>query len=181
MFTARDSRGGAYPGIFRGTDQTIDSVIYPGDTLFGSTLNCLQSRGVINNMDQIAFTYELANGTLGVAVATERVIVDVTIDILADTITPKTKWINCRIWPPDGYSYADIDVESILLEWEIPVSRYSFNEKKQRLIVKFPASGLNLEPNPDPLELAVSGELIDGAVFEGSDFVQVVKKGGKKN
>jgi len=45
------------------------------------------------------------------------------------------------------------------------------------LVVKFPTSGLTLEPGP--LELTVSGELTDGTTFEDSDTVEVIEKGGK--
>ena len=105
--------------------------------------------------------------------------IDATIDILADTITLKTKWITCHIWPPSGYNVADIKPDSILLEGGILAVRPSIRKKKQILVAKFPASDLNLQTGPR--ELFVRGELTDGTPFVGSDFVTVVTKGGKKN
>lgn len=56
-------------GIFTGPDPIADKVISEGDPLFGSTVNgVLFSRG-LNNLNQIAFEYFLANGTRGLAVA----------------------------------------------------------------------------------------------------------------
>ena len=105
--------------------------------------------------------------------------IDATIDILADTIRLKTKWITCKIWPPAGYNVADIKPDSILLEGGILAVRPSIRKKKQILVAKFPASDLNLQIGPR--ELFVRGELTDGTPFVGSDFVTVVTKGGKKN
>ena len=105
--------------------------------------------------------------------------IDATIDILADTIRLKTKWITCHIWPPAGYNVADIKPDSILLEGGILAVRPSIRKKKQILVAKFPASDLNLQTGPR--ELFVRGELTDGTPFVGSDFVTVVTKGGKKN
>ncbi len=105
--------------------------------------------------------------------------IDATIDILADTITLKTKWVTCHIWPPAGYDVADIKPDSILLEGGILAVRTSIRKKKQILVAKFPASDLNLQTGPR--ELFVRGELTDGTPFVGSDFVTVVTKGGKKN
>jgi len=105
--------------------------------------------------------------------------IDATIDILAETITLKTKWITCHIWPPAGYNVTDIKPDSILLEGGILAVRPSIRKKKQILVAKFPASELNLQTGPR--ELFVRGELTDGTPFVGSDFVTVVTKGGKNN
>lgn len=108
--------------------------------------------------------------------------IEATIDIVADTITPKTKWITCHIWLPEGYDVTLINPNSIRLEETIPAVRTSVRRKQQMLVANFPRAELNLEPNPDPLQLTVSGELTDETPFVGNDFVMVVeKKGGKKN
>jgi len=102
------------------------------------------------------------------------------IDLVADTITPKTKWITCHILLPKGYDVADIKPDSILLEGTIPAIRTSVRRTQQMLVAKFPAAELNLEPSPEPRELTVSGELTDETLFEDSDFITVVEKGGGK-
>lgn len=56
-------------GIFTGPDPIANKVISQGDSLFGSTVSgVLFSRG-LNNLNQIAFEYSLANGTRGIAIA----------------------------------------------------------------------------------------------------------------
>lgn len=101
----------------------------------------------------------------------------VVIDIVHDTISNKTKWITCHIWPSEGYYVEDIITDSILLNGFIQPVRIFVNSKKQELVVKFPTSELNLDPGI--LDLTVSGELYNGATFEVTNFVDVVKKGGK--
>jgi len=100
------------------------------------------------------------------------------IDIVPETITTKTKWITCHIWPPDGYDVTQINQDSIRLKDDIPPVRTSIRKKQQMLVVKFPTSGLS-PLVPGPLELTVTGELTDTTPFEGTDSVEVVKKGGK--
>lgn len=100
------------------------------------------------------------------------------IDIVPDTITTKTKWITCHIWPPDGYDVTQIVPDSIRLNVDIQPVKTSIRKKQQMLVVKFPTSGLQpLEPGP--LDLTVIGELNDATTFEVTDSVEVVRKGGK--
>jgi hypothetical protein len=100
------------------------------------------------------------------------------VDVTADTITPRTRSITCNIRPPDGYSVTDIVVESIRLQGTVSPTSTSVR-KGQMLVVKFPTTGLNLQPGD--LVLTVTGQLTDGASFQGSDTVTVVeKKGGHK-
>ena len=101
----------------------------------------------------------------------------VVVEIVHDTISNKTKWITCHIWPSEGYYVEDIIKDSILLNGHIQPVRIFVNNKKQELVVKFSTSELTLDPGT--LDLTVSGELNNGATFEVTDFVEVVKKGGK--
>jgi len=107
--------------------------------------------------------------------------VSATLDIVADTITQKTKWITCHLRLPD-HDIADVDLDSIQLGGDISAVRASVREKQQMLVVKFSVSELNLAPRPEPYSLTVSGELIGGGTtFAGSDDIIVIQKGGKKN
>jgi hypothetical protein len=54
-------------GIFTGPDPVTDSVIAPGDALFGSTVTFVGiERQSLNNTGQIAFFASLADGTIGI-------------------------------------------------------------------------------------------------------------------
>ena len=57
-------------GVFTGDDAVADKVIQTGDMLFGSMVtDLLFFRGGLNDHGDVAFHYELANGTEGIAVA----------------------------------------------------------------------------------------------------------------
>jgi hypothetical protein len=56
-------------GIFTGPDPLADKVIREGDALFGSTATEINYFRGLNDDGAIAFTYVLANGRAGVAVA----------------------------------------------------------------------------------------------------------------
>lgn len=62
---------GGVGGIYTGTNPLTDFVIRVGDPLFGSTLTgySFGSDG-LNDLGQVAFYYELANGRKGIAMAT---------------------------------------------------------------------------------------------------------------
>jgi hypothetical protein len=57
-------------GLFDGPDLVADKIIATGDSLFGSTVTGLAFATGINDANQIVFSYTLANGTNGIAVAT---------------------------------------------------------------------------------------------------------------
>ena len=56
-------------GVFVGPDPIEDRVLAVGDPLFGSIVSELFS-GDINDLGQVAISYELASGVRGIAVAT---------------------------------------------------------------------------------------------------------------
>jgi uncharacterized protein (TIGR03437 family) len=69
---------GNLTGIFAGPDPAADKVVAIGDDLFGSKVTRLFGLGYgagrwLNDRGQVAFYYALANGTVGVAVATPAV------------------------------------------------------------------------------------------------------------
>jgi hypothetical protein len=105
--------------------------------------------------------------------------VGATMEMVDSTITTKTKWITCNLWLPPGGSITDIDLNSIQLNGDISPVRVSVRTKRQMLVAKFAASDLGLAPSPDPYLLTISGNLIGGTSFSGSDEVNVVNKGGK--
>ncbi len=66
FFASLDAGG---PGIFTGADPVADKVIRVGDALFGSTVTGLNFFRGLNDNGDIAFQYELLNGTTGIAIA----------------------------------------------------------------------------------------------------------------
>ncbi len=66
-FSAALDAGGS--GVFTGPDPVADKVIRTGDSLFGSTVATLGFWGELNDNGDIPFSYGLANGSFGVAVA----------------------------------------------------------------------------------------------------------------
>jgi probable HAF family extracellular repeat protein len=56
-------------GIFAGPDAVADKIIQEGDPLFGSTATSVVFLRGLNNRNQIAFYYELADGRSGIAKA----------------------------------------------------------------------------------------------------------------
>lgn len=57
-------------GIFAGPDPNLDKVVQLGDALFGSTVTNLGFRRGLNDRNEIAFYYGLADGRSGIATAT---------------------------------------------------------------------------------------------------------------
>jgi hypothetical protein len=104
------------------------------------------------------------------------------IDIKPTTLNlaSKGKWVTCYIRLPDDSNVAEIDPETILLEQRVKANWAWFNEQQQVAMVKFSRSELVGILEPGEVELTVSGQLSDGARFEGMDTIKVIDKGKKK-
>ena len=112
--------------------------------------------------------------------------IEADIDIKPNTINlqSKGKWISCDIRLGEEYDVADVNSYSVFLEDEIQAEWIWADEQEQVLMAKFSRSALQemlaeLE-TPIQVELLVTGELIDGTIFEGTDTIKVIDKGNKK-
>ena len=90
----------------------------------------------------------------------------------------KGKWITCRISLPEDYNVADIDPNSIFLEDEIEADRVWL--AAEFAVAKFSRQALqellaDLE-TPATVELLISGQLIDGTIFEGTDTIRIINR-----
>ncbi len=105
--------------------------------------------------------------------------IEAVIDIYPDTLnlTSRGRWITCYIWLPEGYDVAAIDPDTILLEGELEAAWSWIDEEEQVLMVKFSRSEVQEMLQPGEIELTVTGELLNGTKFEGSDTVRVIDKG----
>lgn len=112
-----------------------------------------------------------------------------TVDLHPESLNlrSKGKWITCFIELPEGYDVADIEVTTILLNDTIPARSHPIAVGDQDddgvpgLMVKFDradvisyiCAGVNMtklfEERFREMTLTVTGELIDGTPFQGSD------------
>ncbi|MBW8042403.1 MAG: hypothetical protein FVQ85_20740 [Planctomycetes bacterium] len=99
------------------------------------------------------------------------------------SLESRGKWITAFLWLPEGYAVtdmADIDTNSILLEYEIEPERFWFNEEKQVVMAKFSQEEVQTFLNVGEFEPSISLQLMNGTVFEGRDLIRVTSKSGGK-
>ena len=128
------------------------------------------------------------DGSFELFVATvEPMSIEATIDIHPDTlnVSSKGKWITCYIWLPQGYDVANVKQGSLQLNGAIDAAWSWIDEDEQILMGKFPRREvqallveLGLSGN---VELVVTGEMIDGRPFEGTDTIRIIDKGPKED
>ena len=75
---------------------------------------------------------------------------------------------------PEGYDVADINVSTVECEGAPALSATISATKTGRLVVKFARADLVDVSVGDAVEMSVTGELMDGMVFEGSDTIRVI-------
>jgi parallel beta-helix repeat protein len=102
-------------------------------------------------------------------------------DIDPDTLNLRSmgKWITCYIWLPEDYNVADIDPDSVLLEYEIQPESLSLDEEQQVAIARFSRSDVQDILNVGEIELTIAVRLTDGTIFEATDIVRVIDKAGR--
>ena len=96
-------------------------------------------------------------------------------------LNSKGRWITAYILPPEGYDVEDIDPGTIALgdgDFEVGGEYGEFDSNIA--MVKFPRSEVQANLEAGEVELTVSGEMIDGTLFEGTDTIRVIDKGGKE-
>jgi len=93
----------------------------------------------------------------------------------------KGKWISCHIWLPENYNVADIDPNSVLLGDEIEAKSIQVDEQQQVAIARFDREDVESILDIGEVDLTITGRLTDGTVFEGTDVIRVIDKGGRKS
>jgi hypothetical protein len=108
-------------------------------------------------------------------------VVDAEVELRPKTInlSSKGKWVNCKIWLTEDYNVADVNSETVFLEDEIPAEWIWFNEEQNVVMAKFTRSELEEILEPGEVGLTVTGYLVDGSYFVGTDTIKVVDKGRK--
>jgi hypothetical protein len=96
-------------------------------------------------------------------------------------LSSEGKWITAFLWLPEDYNVADLDSNSVLLEDEIEAESLRVDEQQQVAIVRFNRSDAQSILNVGDVELTITGQLTDGTVFEATDVIRVIDKGGQKS
>ena len=112
-------------------------------------------------------------------------IIPAKIDFDPDSLNLKSegKWVTVYIELPVGHGYdvSMIDLESVMLNNQvqaevepIEIGDYDGDEIPD-LMVKFSRTAVqNISNVGDKVEITISGELIDGRLFEGKDTIKVI-------
>ena len=107
---------------------------------------------------------------------TEPEIISAIIDITPEVLNLKSKgrFLTCFIQLPEEYDVADIDPATIRLGENITAQWTRIYENEQILEAKFSRAEVQAIIEPGEAELTVTGELIDGSIFEGADTIRVI-------
>ena len=102
---------------------------------------------------------------------------EVQIEIKPETLNLKSKGLfTAFIDLPEGYDGEDIDISNVVCQGAPALSGHVTGNGK--LIVKFDREDLNPDPpTGDPVTLTVTGLLIGGASYWGSDDIRVIDPG----
>jgi hypothetical protein len=95
-------------------------------------------------------------------------------------LASKGKWITCYIWLTEEYNVADINPNSVFLEFlnnEFESQCFWLTEDAQFAAAKFDRERVQAVLTVGGAELTFTGRLTDGTVFEGTDVVTVIEKG----
>jgi len=96
------------------------------------------------------------------------------IEIKPETLNLKSKGVfTAFIDLPEGYDEADIDIDAVECEGALAVSGVLADDGK--LTVKFNREDLVDVSTGNAVELIVTGQLLDGTVFSGSDTIRVIR------
>jgi hypothetical protein len=157
-------------GFDIGIDEWGDGYVDQYSSIFAASLPAgthtfgEQHDGVLRNMYGI------------VAVPSGSEPIAATIKIEPEVINRKSqgRWIICYLQLPVDYSVFDIDFQNIFLEGDIPASKIEIDNTSAELTIMFPREEVHPRLIPGAFTLMVSGFLLDGTAFEGSDTVRVI-------
>jgi predicted outer membrane repeat protein len=98
------------------------------------------------------------------------------IDIRPDVLDSdsRAQWITCHVEFPDGHNVADVDLNSLVLEYSIEAERIRANELRGDVTVEFSRSKMDDMLEPGDVTLTISGKLVDGRIFEAADVIKVI-------
>ncbi|HII01031.1 TPA: hypothetical protein HA351_05045 [Methanosarcinaceae archaeon] len=110
--------------------------------------------------------------------------IQATVDINPGVLNPKSKgnWITAYIELPACYDVRDIDVSTILLMGLHPAESAPVNVGDcdcngiPDLMIKFDKQNLLPLLDAENMELTVTGKMMDGSMFEGTDTIRVLIK-----
>ncbi len=129
-----------------------------------------------------------SGGLTGTATSEIVVFIRASIDFNPHALNMRSmgKWVTVYIELPDAYSVRDIRLDSVVLNGRFPVTGPSEildsdSDGVQELMVKFDRGKLFRVTEVDTKELVtmtVSGSMLDGTPFEGSDDIMLLPGGG---
>jgi hypothetical protein len=127
----------------------------------------------------IELTY--ASSNMNLIEVGEPLLAEIAIKPKALNLRSKGKWLTCRIWLPEDCNVAEIDPETVLLERRVKADWAWFDEEQQVAMFRFSRSEVVEILEPGEVELTVTGHLVDGTYFEGTDTIKVIDKGRRKD
>ena len=137
---------------------------------------------IISTGEDVVVPCDLPNcQPLDFMITPEAPTIPATIEIIPNTLNLKSKgrWITCYIRLPEDYDVSDISL--ILLEDKIEPRQIWSDEKKQVMKTRFSREEVQDILTVGQVELLVTGQLTDGTLFEATDVIRVIDKGGKEN
>jgi hypothetical protein len=108
----------------------------------------------------------------------------VVVKITPKVLNPRSRggWIICTIQFPNEHSISDISTDTVFLNEKNQPASYTTDEKANSLVIKFDRNNtqqfLNLTKDLEgSVTLTITGELMNGMMFTGSDTIKVLTKG----